>query len=155
MVNSQRKLSQEKERELYFLATGNRARLPKDVMAHAQTYFEETAFEWMQVYAANTRAAQQTDISPAQKLAFEQAAAVAETQIQKYLLMTVDVSFKLAPFIHPKFSAVVLANPADTPINAVQQLIKDIGARAAPRLARYIDIDHDPAEKPQPAKNNN
>lgn len=136
-------LQKEQELEMYFMVVGKRMRLPKEVMLDAMRYFEETAIDWGQVVHANMMksAAART---PKEIAIYEAAAAAAEMRMREYLLMTVDVAYKAAPFLHPRLAALI-TNPGsgDSPLNAIAALFKDLDeAGQTPRF-----IDHDPNER--------
>lgn len=135
-------LVKERELEMYFIAVGNRMRLPKEVMLDAMRYFEEAAIEWAEVVRANMAplAAAET---PEARAVFEQAITFAEGRVREYILMAVDVAYKAAPYVHPRLAAII-TNPGsgDSPLNAVAALFRDLDEAGRP--PRYFD--HDPGE---------
>ena len=137
--------SKETERKLedYFLITGKRMRMPRDVMIDAMRYFEETALEYHDVLQQNLQLAAQAE-TPEQREVFEQGVAYAETRMRESLSLAVDVAYKAAPFCHPRLAAVV-TNPGsggDGPLNVLALLMQDLDEAGKP--PRYID--HNPQE---------
>jgi hypothetical protein len=131
----------ERDLEMYFLVTGKRFRMPKEVMLDAMRYFEETAIDYGELVQANRDSS-----AAAQKAAdrdkYEEAATQAEDRLRAYLTMAVDVAFKVAPYIHPRLSA-IMTNPGsnDAPLNVLGVLLRDLDEAGRP--PRYID--HEPA----------
>ena len=136
------KLQIEAERELYLLAIGDRARMPKEVMLSAMRYFEEVALEYMGVLRANMDAELEAIKSKDTARMIDAAHGVryAEDRLREYISMAVDVGYKVAPYVHARLSA-ILVNPGanDQPLNAIRQLMRDIDEAGRP--ARYIDHD--------------
>lgn len=131
----------EKDLEMYFLVVGNRMRLPKDVMLDAMRYFEETAIDYGQLAQANMEREAAAE-NPEDRAALNKAATDAEAKLGQYLTMAVDVAYKVAPYIHPRLSA-IMTNPGsnDLPLNVLSTLLQDLDEAGRP--ARYID--HEPS----------
>lgn len=135
-------LKREQALEMYFMAIGERMRLPKEVMLDAMRYFEETGISWAETVRANmpllaaAKTQEDRDI-------FERAIEFAEARVREHILMAVDVAYKAAPYVHPRLAALI-TNPGsgDSPLNAVAMLFKDLDEAGRP--ARYID--HNPDE---------
>lgn len=130
-------LKREQELEMYFMAVGQRMRLPKEVMLDAMRYFEETGMQWAEVMRENMRLLADAESTEARK-PFEQAIEFAETRVREHILMAVDVAYKAAPYVHPRLAAII-TNPGgdQSPLNAVAQLFKDLDE--AGKAGRYID----------------
>lgn len=139
-------LRREQELEMYFMAVGQRMRLPKEVMLDAMRYFEEMGIEWAEVVRANMRklAAAETDD---ERTTLERAIEFAETRVREHILMAVDVGYKAAPYVHPRLAAII-TNPAsgDSPLNAIGLLFRDLDEAGRP--PRYIDHDLGEIVKP-------
>ena len=132
----------ESERDLYRLATGDRARLPREVMLSAMRYFEETAIEYMDVLKANMDAELEA-IKANNPILIAQAAqgvAIAENRLREYISMAVDVGYKVAPYCHARLQAVLInAGDGEKPLNAIRQLFADIDEAGRP--SRFIEHD--------------
>lgn len=143
------RLQLEEEQEMYMVATGDRERLPRDVMLSAMRYFERTAMEYMGMLQSNMEA-ELAAIKSGDVVKIDMAArgvVFAENRLREYILMAVEVGYKVAPYVHARLSAIAVADASQTPLNAVRQLLKDIDEVG--RHARYID--HDPSETAPPA----
>lgn len=138
------RLQLEDEQQMYFLATGTSQRLPRDVMLDAMRYFENTANEYMKVFEANM-AAELEALKTGDQIAIERAArgvVYAENRLREYILMAVEVGYKVAPYVHARLSAIAVADTSQNPLNMIRQLLQDIDE--AGKVGRYID--HDPTE---------
>lgn len=131
--------NREKELEMYFLITGRRERLPKDVLLGAMRYFEESAIEYSEVLRANLEAAARAE-GPEAQATMAAAVAGAESQVDKYVSMAADVAFKAAPFIHPRLAALITNPGGDKSASTLfEMLMRDLDEAGKP--ARYIDHD--------------
>lgn len=138
-------LRREQELEMYFIATGKRMRLPKEVMLDAMRYFEEMGIDWADVVRENMRLLAGAQSDEARDI-YERAIEFAETRVREHILMAVDVAYKAAPYLHPRLAALITNPGADqSPLNAISQLFKDLDE--AGLTGRYID--HDPNEVPK------
>lgn len=135
----------ERKMETYFIVTGRRIRMPREVMLDAMRYFEETAIEYHDVLQANLDASAAADTPEAREV-YETAVAVAENRMRENLSLAVDVAYKVAPFCHPRLAAIVTNPGADAknPFNVLSLLMQDIDEAGKP--ARFID--HNPDERP-------
>ena len=115
----------ERELEMYFMVTGKRTRLPKEVLLDAMRYCEEMAVEGLEVYRLNSQRALEAQDPTARRVYYD-AAAAAETNAREYLLAAVDVAYKAAPFVHPRLAA-MLQNPGDgDQNNTIARLLEEI-----------------------------
>jgi hypothetical protein len=132
----------ERDVEAYFLISGKRERLPKDIMLSAARYFEETAIQYSRVLAANMQAAAQA-VEPADRLVLEMAVRDAEGVVDKYVAMAADTAMKVAPYMHAKLAALITA-PGNEKTNSslLSMLMRDLDEAGKP--ARYIE--HIPGE---------
>lgn len=132
-------MAREQELEMYFLAVGKRMRLPKEVMLDAMRYFEETGIEWGEVVRANMMKSALSK-TPEEQQIFEAAIAGAEQRMREYIMMAVDVAYKVAPYVHPRLAAII-TNPgsSESPLNAVASLFRELDEAGRP--PRYIDHD--------------
>ena len=132
----------ERERriESYFLITGRRMRMPKEIMIDAMRFFEEQAIDYHEVMAANMELAA-TAPNDAAKAVYEQAVSAAEVKLNQSLAMAVDVASKAAPFCHPRLAAVVTnpAGDAKNPMNVLALLMQELDEAGKP--PRFIDHD--------------
>jgi hypothetical protein len=136
--------SRQREVEMYFMVTGKRERLPKDVLLSAMRYFEESAIEYSQVLRANLEEAAKADTPEAQAL-LSAAVAAAEGQVDKYVSMAADVAFKAAPFVHPRLAALMTNPGGDRSAGSLLDLLmRDLDEAGKP--ARYIDHDPNPRD---------
>jgi hypothetical protein len=134
--------TKEQKLEQYFLITGKRSRVPKEVMLCAMAFYEETAIEDVELMQANIECAGRAKSKEARD-AFLHAAELFEARVRLNLTNAVDVAYKLAPYIHPRLSA-IMTNPGTdgNQLNILQTLFKDLDEAGRP--SRYID--HDPEE---------
>jgi hypothetical protein len=132
----------ERDVEAYFLISGKRERLPKDIMLSAARYFEETAIQYARVMQANMVAAAQAQ-KVEDRVVLEMAVREAEGAVDKYVAMAADTAMKVAPYIHAKLAALITA-PGNEKTNAtlLSMLMRDLDE--AGRQAKYID--HVPAD---------
>lgn len=140
------RLTLEQERDLYRIAVGDDARLPKEVMLDAMRYFENTAREYLKMLQANMEV-ELAAIKSGDKIAMASAALgveLAERRVDDYLARAVDVGYKAAPYVHARLSA-ILVNPGDSdkPLNAIRQLMQDIDEAGG----RSRFIEHDAGER--------
>lgn len=139
MVNRPRVGPEQMERdvEAYFLISGKRERLPKDIMLSAARYFEETAIQYARVMQANMVAAAQAQ-KVEDRVVLEMAVREAEGAVDKYVAMAADTAMKVAPYIHAKLAALITA-PGNEKTNAtlLSMLMRDLDE--AGRQAKYID----------------
>lgn len=128
--------------EMYFLITGKRERMPREVLLSAMRYFEETAIDYAGVLRANLQAEAAAETAEARRV-LGAAVADAEGRVDKYVAMAADVAMKAAPYLHPKLAALITA-PGNDKSNAtlLSMLMNDLDEAGKP--ARYID--HDPLE---------
>ena len=141
IINNARN-SKDMERKVkdYFLITGKRMRMPRDVMIDAMRYFEETALDYHEVLQQNMELAAEAE-TPEQRAVFEQGVAYAEGRMRESLSLAVDVAYKAAPFCHPRLAAIV-TNPGGDgkgPFNVLALLMQDLDE--AGKAPRYIDHD--------------
>jgi hypothetical protein len=127
----------ERDVEAYFLISGKRERLPKDIMLSAARYFEETAIQYARVMQANMVAAAQAQ-KVEDRVVLEMAVREAEGAVDKYVAMAADTAMKVAPYIHAKLAALITA-PGNEKTNAtlLSMLMRDLDE--AGRQAKYID----------------
>ena len=127
----------ERDVEAYFLISGKRERLPKDIMLSAARYFEETAIQYARVMQANMVAAAQAQ-NVEDRVVLEMAVREAEGAVDKYVAMAADTAMKVAPYIHAKLAALITA-PGNEKTNAtlLSMLMRDLDE--AGRQAKYID----------------
>jgi hypothetical protein len=131
----------EQELELYFQVVGRRLRMPREVMLDAMRYFEETGIQYGEVVRANMRAARSAEGQDRQ--IFDGAAVEAENRMREYIMLSVDVAGRVAPFLHPRLAAMISAPGGDrSPTDVLRQLAADLDEAGKP--ANYID--HDPGE---------
>lgn len=130
-------LKREQELEMYFLITGKRMRMPKEVMLDAMGYFEDRAVQHVQVAYANLEMAEQAD-TPEQRRVYNEAAMLEEARAREYLVTATDVAYKVAPFVHPRLSA-IMTNPGanDSPMTLLATLMRELDEAGQP--PRYID----------------
>lgn len=129
--------SKEEKLERYFVVTGKRMRLPKEVMLSAMAFFEDAAIEDVEIMQANLQLAGEAE-SEAEKEPFLKAADIAEGRVRANLTNAVDIAYKVAPYVHPRLSA-IMTNPGsnDSPLNILGVLLRDLDEAGRP--ARYID----------------
>lgn len=138
-------MAREREMEMYFLVTGKRARMPKEVMLDAMRYFEERAIEHIEVAHANLTAAANAETDIARQM-YNDAAMLEEARAREYLRETVDVGYKVAPFIHPRLAAVITKTGDDaSPGSLLATLMRDLDEAGRP--ARYLDLSDDEFER--------
>lgn len=126
--------------ETYFLISNKRLRMPKEVMLAAMAFFEETAIEDVELMYANLERAGQVEAGAA-KTALLVAAEQFETRAHRNLITAVDIGYKLAPFIHARYSAIInTPGSTDSPLNVLGVLLRDLDEAGRP--ARYLD--HEP-----------
>lgn len=132
--------TKEQKLEHYFIATGKRMRMPKEVMLCAMAFYEETAIEDVELMQANLELAGQSESKEAKDL-FLAAAEVFENRVRLNLTNAVDIAYKVAPYVHPRLSA-IMTNPGstDNPLNILGTLLRDLDEAGRP--ARYLD--HEP-----------
>lgn len=134
--------TKERKLETYFLISGKRMRMPKEVMLEAMRFYEETAVEDVEIMQANLEHAGRVESEKEQE-PFITAAAQAENRVRANLTMAVDIAYKVAPYVHPRLSAVMTnAGSGDSPLNVLAVLLQDLDEAGRP--SRYID--HDPTE---------
>jgi len=123
--------------ERYFIVTGKRLRMPKEVMLAAMSFFEEAAIEDVEIMQANLELAGSA-ASDEEKEPFLKAATVAEDRVRANLTTAVDIAYKVAPYIHPRLSA-IMTNPGSdsSPLSILGVLLQDLDEAGRP--ARYID----------------
>lgn len=132
----------EREIKMYDMIVGRSTRLPKDVMMDAMRYFENSAIDYAEVLRENMRRAAEAE-TPEEHALLNAAVGAAENQVDKYLSMSVDVAFKLAPFLHPKLAAMMVAQGNDKNAETLfAMLMRDLDEANKP--AGYIE--HDPTE---------
>ena len=136
-------VAKERALENYFMVTGKSDRMPKDIMFSASRHFEQTAVEYYDVMQANLASAALAETGE-ERQAYNRAAIEAESRVRDNLIVAVDVSYKVAPFCHPRLSA-IMTNPGstDSPLNILGVLLRDLDEAGRP--ARYID--HEPQDK--------
>ncbi len=140
ILNSRAEVSsKEQQLERYFVVTGKRLRMPKEVMLSAMAFFEEAAVEDVEIMQANLELAGSVE-SEEEKEPFLIAAAVAEDRVRANLTSAVDIAYKVAPYVHPRLSA-IMTNPGseNSPLNILGVLLRDLDEAGRP--ARYIDHD--------------
>lgn len=130
-------LKREQELEMYFMITGKRMRMPKEVMLDAMGYFEDRAVQHVQVAYANLEMAEQAETPEARQL-YNEAAMLEEQRAREYLVTATDVAYKVAPFVHPRLSA-IMTNPGanDSPTTLLATLMRELDEAGQP--PRYID----------------
>ena len=131
--------TKEEKLEHYFVVTGKRLRLPKEVMLAAMSFYEETAIEDIELMQANLECAGKSEDKEARDI-FLGAAEQFENRARINLTTAVDVAYKVAPYIHPRLSA-IMTNPGsnDSPLNILGILLRDLDEAGRP--ARYIDAE--------------
>lgn len=130
----------EQQMETYFLVTGQRLRMPREVMLDAMRYFENTAIEYHDVLQQNLNLAG-AEPDETRRQIYEQHVVAAEGRMRDNLALAVDVAYKVAPFVHPRLAAVV-TNPgsdAKNPMNVLALLMQEIDEAGKP--PRFIDHD--------------
>lgn len=132
----------ERERriESYFMITGRRTRMPREVMLDAMRFFEEQAIDYHEIMEANMELAATAPTDEA-KAIYEQHVTAAEAKLNQSLSMAVDVAYKAAPFCHPRLAAVVTnpAGDAKNPMNVLALLMQELDEAGKP--PRFIDHD--------------
>lgn len=128
----------EKRLESYFVITGRRIRMPREVMLDAMRFFEDQAVEYHEVMTANMELAAGAEDDAVRQI-YEQHVAAAEMKLNQSLGMAVDVAYKVAPFCHPRLAAVITnpAGDAKNPFNVLALLMQDLDEAGKP--ARFID----------------
>lgn len=142
VLNNPRLSAAERERRLesYFIITGRRMRMPKEVMIDAMRFFEDQAVEYHEIMTANMDLAAGA-VDDAVRRIYDQHVSAAEAKLNQSLAMAVDVAYKAAPFCHPRLAAVV-TNPggdAKNPANVLALLWQELDEAGKP--ARFIDHD--------------
>lgn len=132
--------AKERQMERYFIVTGKRLRMPKEVMLAAMAFFEEAAVEDVEIMQANLELAGSAE-SEDEKEPFLKAAALSEERVRTNLTLAVDIAYKVAPYIHPRLSAVMTnSNTGDTSLSILSVLLQDLDEAGRP--ARYIDNEN-------------
>lgn len=137
--------TKEEKLEAYFMVTGKRMRMPKEVMLCAMAFFEETAIEDVELMQANLELAGKAESKAARK-AFIEVAEQFEARVRINLTNAVDIAYKVAPYVHPRLSA-IMTNPGsgDSHVTILATLLRDLDEAGRP--ARYIDHDSQEANK--------
>lgn len=132
--------TKEQKLEHYFIASGKRMRMPKEVMLCAMAFYEETAIEDVELMQANLACAAQAESKEARDM-FLTAAELFEGRVRLNLTNAVDVAYKVAPFVHARLSAIITSpGSTDNPTNILSLLLRDLDEAGRP--ARYLD--HEP-----------
>lgn len=111
--------------------------VPKDVMLAAMRYSMQAVSDWVDYLA------QVSSLPPSE--ANNRLVAHAESEIERLYDKAGDHAFKLAPYIHPRLSAVAIAaGQGDSPASVMQQLLDELDER---QRAEPMLIEHRPSKK--------
>lgn len=129
----------EQQLDMYYTIVGKSGRMPKEVMLDAMRYFEDSAVQYSKVLKANLVQAARAETLEEKEL-LGAAISEAEGLVDKYLSMTVDVAFKVAPFVHPRLAAIMTNEAGDKSTQTLfQMLMRDLDE--AGQRPRYIEHD--------------
>lgn len=111
--------------------------VPKDVMLDAMHHHMQAVVDW-KAYLAEIAL-----LPPSE--ANNRLVAHAESEIERLYDKAGDHAFKLAPYIHPRLSAVAIAaGQGDSPASVMQQLLDELDER---QRAEPMLIEHRPSKK--------
>lgn len=105
---------------------------PRELMLRAMRWFEGRADEALQQRAAFVQSIaemppeQLAKLSPADAMNLDVHLAKIEQSITANLLQAVDVGFKVAPYVHPRLSAIAVAPATGSPSNIMGRLMQEI-----------------------------
>lgn len=126
----------ERENEMHFLITGHAELLPREAMLKAMRYFFQKAQSFL-ILAED--AAERKPASPKEKEELEKTIATAEAQVERYFLMGSDIAYKVAPYIHPRLSAIAVAPANAESKDLFTLLLEEIDAQGRERRMRVIE----------------
>lgn len=132
----QRAPTVEREKQIHFLITGHSELLPRDAMLKAMRYFFEKAQHFLNVSQGLIATEPET---PKQKEEQDQDIIAAEAQVERYFLMGSDIAYKVAPYIHPRLSAIAVAPANAESKDLFTLLLEEIDAQGRERRMRVIE----------------
>lgn len=133
----------EKERQIHYLITGQSDILPRDAMLEAMRYFFKMADEYRQLALANAEVEPQNEI---QRAKLDAVISECEAKVERYMLLGVDVGYKVAPYLHPRLSAIAVAPQNEKSMDLFALLIEELDESG--RQREFKTIEHDAGDGP-------
>lgn len=123
IAKHRRKMTQERERQMDYMIAGNIDLMPRDAMLSAMRYYADRAKEELDLNRANMAIVAKT---PAEAKELQAVVDAGEGRIGYYLDKTVDVAYKVAPYMHPRLAAIAVRGETSSVMSGLRALLDEI-----------------------------